>query len=112
MNSTPSAPTLRRWPQLRLRWVLLALALFLANALWRAMTVNLDLRASGFHTTFWKPMVWELTSALVVWALLPLIQTVVLNSPWKAERWVRFLGFHLLRDFLSHCLTKRIRLEP
>lgn len=96
MNPTPSARTLWRWPQLRLRWVLLALALFLANGIWRAMTVNLDLRASGFHTPLGEPLVWELTSSLMIWALLPLIQTVVLNAPWQAARWFRFLGIHLV----------------
>jgi signal transduction histidine kinase len=82
------------WPRLHLRWVLLALALFLANGIWRAMTVSLDLRASGFHTPIGEPLVWELTSAVVVWVLLPMIQTVVLNAPWRKVRWVRFLGLH------------------
>jgi hypothetical protein len=39
--------------------------------------------------------VWELTSGLFVWALLPLVQTVVLNAPWRKVGWPRFLGFHL-----------------
>jgi len=100
MNSSPSAPTFWRWPTLRLRWVLVALSLFLANGVWRAMTVNLDLRASGFHTPFWEPLVWELTSAVMVWALLPMIQTVALNAPWKTDQWTRFLGLHFVGALL------------
>lgn len=100
MNPTPSAPTTWRWPSLRLRWVLLALSLLVANGVWRAMTVTLDLRASGFHTAFGKPLVWELTSAVVVWALLPLIQMVALNAPWKMNQWTRSLGLHAVGTFL------------
>lgn len=95
MNPPPTAHPTWHWPQLRLRWVVLTLGLLLANGLWRAVTVNLDLRASGFPTPFVKPLVWELTSALVVWALLPMIQTVALNAPWNRARWARFLGLHL-----------------
>ncbi|GLH74683.1 hypothetical protein GETHLI_31850 [Geothrix limicola] len=95
MHPTPTAPTPWRWPVLRLRWVLVALGLLLANGLWRALTVNLDFRASGFHARFGEPLVWELTSAVMVWSLLPLIQTVALNAPWKAVRFTRFLGLHL-----------------
>lgn len=100
MNGTHPAPTPWRWPQLRLRWVVMTLALLVANGIWRAFTVNLDLRASGFHTAFWEPLVWELTSSLMVWALLPMIQTVALNAPWKTGRAIRFIGFHLVGALL------------
>lgn len=95
MKPRPSEPSTWRWPQLRLHWVVMTLVLLLANGVWRAVTVNLDLRASGFPTPFEKPLVWELTSALVVWALLPMIQTVALNAPRKRTQWARFLGLHL-----------------
>lgn len=94
MNADRPESTPWLWPRLRLRWVLLALTLFLANGLWRAMTVSLDLRASGFHTPIGEPLVWELTSAVVVWALLPMVQTVVLNAPWRRVGWGRFLTWH------------------
>lgn len=94
MNQEHPASPAWRWPQLRLRWALLTLGLLLANGLWRAVTVTLDLRASGYATPMAKPMVWELSSALVVWALLLLVQSVVLNAPWKRVRWPRFLSLH------------------
>ena len=94
MNPDPSASPIWRWPRLRLRWALLALGLLLANGLWRAVTVTLDLRASGYATPFAKPMVWELSSAVAVWALLLVVQAVVLNAPWKRVRWPRFLLLH------------------
>ncbi|MBI1752763.1 MAG: histidine kinase [Acidobacteria bacterium] len=100
MQTNPPAPTTWRWPRLRLRWALLALGLFLANAAWRAVTVDLDLRASGFSTPFWEPLVWELSSALVVWALLPLVMTVAANAPWREAGRLRFLGFHALGSLL------------
>lgn len=95
MNPPTSTHPTWHWPQLRLRWVLLSLALFMANGLWRAVTVTLDLRASGLQTPFGRPLVWELSSAVVVWALLPTIQAVTLNAPWSRARWGRFLGLHL-----------------
>lgn len=94
MHPTRTNPISWRWPALRLRWVLLALGLLLANGLWRAVTVGLDLRASGLNARLAEPLVWEMTSAVVVWALLPLVQTVALNAPWRGVSGSRFLGLH------------------
>ncbi|HJW34868.1 MAG TPA: histidine kinase [Holophagaceae bacterium] len=84
-----------RWPRLRGRWVGLAALAFLLNALWRGAVVNLDLKASGSATPWREPFVWELTSGFVVWALLPWVQTVALNAPWRRASWGRFLGLHI-----------------
>lgn len=100
MQTIPPAPTTWRWPRLRLRWAILALGLFLANAAWRAVTVDLDLRASGFSTPFWEPLVWELSSALVVWALLPMVMAVAANAPWREAGRLRFAGLHALGSLL------------
>lgn len=104
MQIIPPAPaTWRwtwRWPRLRLRWAILALGLFLANGVWRAVTVGLDLRASGFSTPLWEPLAWELSSALVVWALLPLVMAVAGNAPWRRDGRLRFFGLHALGSFL------------
>lgn len=94
MNPDSTASSAWRWPQLRLRWVLLALALLVANGLWRGVTVTLDLRASGFRTPMAEPMVWELSSALAVWVLLLVVQAAVLNAPWKGVHWPRFVWLH------------------
>jgi signal transduction histidine kinase len=96
MDSRPLLSPAWRWPKVRLRWALWAGVFFLLNAIWRAGVVTLDLRASGFSTSWLQPMVWELTSGAVVWTLLPLVQTVALNAPWRGVSWSRFLGLHLL----------------
>jgi hypothetical protein len=84
-----------RWPTIRLRWALLAGAFFFLNALRLALTVALDLRASGSRTPWQEPLVWELTSGFLVWAMLPLAQAAALNAPWKRSAWGRFIGIHL-----------------
>jgi signal transduction histidine kinase len=78
----------------RLRWALLAAGLFLANGLRLAATVALDLRASGSRTPWQEPLVWELTSALLVWAMIPLAQAAALNAPWRRTAWGRFVAIH------------------
>ncbi len=84
-----------QWPQIKLRWALLAGGFFFLNALRLALTVALDLRASGSPTPWQKPLVWEMTSALVVWALIPLAQAAAQNAPWKRVSWKRFVTIHL-----------------
>lgn len=91
-----SAPTVWRWPRITSRWAALAGAFFFANALWRGAMVNFDLQGSGAHVPWPEPYVWELTSGLIVWMLVPLIQVVVLNAPWRQVSWVRFTILHLL----------------
>lgn len=94
MHPNPVDPLPWRWPQVKLRWALLAFGLLQANALWRAATAHLDLRASGYATPFAQPLVWEFTSSLMVWGLLLLVKAVVLNAPWKGVRATRFLALH------------------
>ncbi len=84
-----------RWPTIQLRWALMSGAFFFLNALRLALTVALDLKASGSPTPWQEPLVWELTSALVVWAMLPLTQIAALNAPWRRTGWGRFLAVHL-----------------
>jgi len=91
---TPQNPRWR-WPSIRPRWALLAGGLFLLNALWLALTLALDLKASGRAMPFREPLVWELSSGFVVWLLVPLAQTVALNAPWKQVSWRRFVALHL-----------------
>lgn len=83
------------WPRIRLRWALLAGLFFFLNALRLALTVALDLKASGSTTPWQEPLVWELTSGFLVWAMVPLAQAAALNAPWKRVRWGRFTAIHL-----------------
>jgi len=72
-----------------------AVLIYLFIGLTRGVVANLDLQASGFHVRYAEPFVWELTSNLVICALLPLVQTAVLNAPWRKVGWTRFLTLHL-----------------
>ncbi|HJV91608.1 MAG TPA: histidine kinase [Holophagaceae bacterium] len=94
------APVPWRWPRVTGRWAALTGAFFLGNALWRGAMVNFDLQGSRADVPWPEPYVWELTSGLVVWALMPLIQAVVLNAPWRGVRWGRFLALHLAGTLL------------
>ncbi len=91
----PTAPRVWRWPRVTGRWAGLTGAFFLANALWRGVMVNFDLQGSGARIPWPEPFVWELTSGLIVWMLVPLIQMVVLNAPWRQVSWSRFSALHL-----------------
>ena len=92
----PTAHPAWRWPRVTGRWAALTGAFFLANALWRGVMVNFDLQGSGARIPWPEPFVWELTSGLIVWLLLPLIQAVALNAPWRQVSWTRFTTLHLL----------------
>lgn len=92
--TSAEAPVPWRWPRVTGRWAALTGAFFLANALWRGAMVNFDLQGSHANVPWPEPYVWELTSGLVVWALMPLIQAVVLNAPWGQVRWRRFVAWH------------------
>ena len=96
METTRAESPIWQWPRIKLRWALLAGGFFFLNALRLALTVALDLRASGSHTPWQKPLVWEMTSALVVWALLPLAQAAAQNAPWKRVSWKRFVAIHFV----------------
>lgn len=99
-----AAPAPWRWPRVTGRWAALTGAFFLANALWRGAMVNFDLQASGAGVPWPEPYVWELTSGLVVWVLVPLIQAVVLNAPWRQVPWARFVALHLAGGLLFWAL--------
>jgi len=92
--TSAEAPVPWRWPRVTGRWAGLAGAFFLLNALWRGAMVNFDLQGSHADVPWPEPYVWELTSGLVVWALMPLVQLVVLNAPWRQVRWSRFVAWH------------------
>ncbi|HJV23730.1 MAG TPA: histidine kinase [Holophagaceae bacterium] len=73
----------------------IAFLIYLLIGAMRGVVVNLDLQASGFRVRWAEPFVWELTSNLVICALLPLVQTVTLNAPWRKVGWPRFFALHL-----------------
>lgn len=91
MHPTSSSPAWR-WPRLKRNVALVLFAVYAGMGLWRGIAEVLDHWASGSGTPWGRPLVWELTSHLVTWMLLPLAQTVALNARWRRGRWLRAAG--------------------
>lgn len=83
-----------RWPRIRLRPALALLGLCAAIGLWLGSTVRFELLAGGSTLPASRPFLWELTGALTVWFLVPILQTAALNAPGPRVGWARFLGLH------------------
>ncbi|RKH72712.1 sensor histidine kinase [Corallococcus aberystwythensis] len=95
MSAWDEAPSTRwRWPRLRVRPALKVLAFCVALGLWQGSAVRLT-QLMRPHPGPWAPaFIWELTSAVTVGLLLPLLMTAVLNAPSPRVGWPRFLGIH------------------
>lgn len=73
-------------------WVLVVLLQMVTNSLvsWA------DLRSTDPDAPYWRPLVWELTSNLVLLALLPALVAMYRRYPLPHPRWRRHLVAHLL----------------
>ncbi|MCY1021461.1 sensor histidine kinase [Pyxidicoccus sp. MSG2] len=85
-----------QWPRLRARTVLGLFVLFLGIGLWNGLTVFLTILGNGGSIPVLEPFVWEITGALGVWVVLPILHTTVLNAPGPRVGWARFLGIHVV----------------
>ena len=101
-----------RWPRLRARPALALFALFLGVGLWNGVTVYLTILGDGGHLALLEPLVWEITGALGVWAVLPVVRTAVLNAPGPHVGWVRFLGIHVAGFVLFTTLHILLMVPP
>ncbi|RKH38512.1 sensor histidine kinase [Corallococcus sp. AB049A] len=95
MSAWEDVPATRwRWPRLRLRPALKVFAFGLALGVWQGSAVRL-MQLMQPHPGHWAPaFIWEVTSALVVTLILPILMTAVLNAPSPRVGWARFLGIH------------------
>jgi signal transduction histidine kinase len=84
-----------RWPRIRARPALVLFGLFLGVGLWNGLTVYLTILGNGGTIPVLEPFLWEVTGALGVWVVLPILQTAVLNAPGPRVGWARFLGLHV-----------------
>ncbi|WP_426753631.1 sensor histidine kinase [Myxococcus sp. Y35] len=89
-----AAPAPWQWPRLRARPALALFAVTLAIGLWLGLSVSLTILAEGGSVPGAKPFVWEVTGALGIWAVLPILFTAVRNAPGPQVGWGRFLGIH------------------
>ncbi len=63
----------------------------------------IDLRRAGVATPYWQPLVWELTSAAALGALIPLVLAAERRFPLNLATWRRHAPWHLLFT-LAFCL--------
>ncbi|HZI10473.1 MAG TPA: histidine kinase [Myxococcus sp.] len=113
--STPASedtPAHWRWPRIRLRPALALFGLCLGIGLWNGLVVCLTILGDGDTVPGPQPFVWEVTGALAFWAVLPVIQTVVLNAPSPRIGWARFLGLHAAGCALYTTLHIAVMVPP
>ena len=75
-------------------WIFIAVV-SLAVVLVNASSDYLELRRNGFDTPWWEPMVWEVTSAIVIVGLAPFIGMAVRRWRPTRDNLVRPLLIHL-----------------
>jgi hypothetical protein len=78
--------------------------LFLVNALPNSVTTLMDLRRG--HTPFadWEPFVWEISSALVMIALVPALAELTRRYPLQWDGWYAQLRRHFLASIVFSAL--------
>ncbi len=73
-----------------------AMAVFLVvNNIVNAVSVRTELLRAGRPIGDWEPFVWELTSAAMSIALLPLVAWLLVKAPPAPGRWLRFALVHI-----------------
>jgi hypothetical protein len=78
-------------------WQMLFFAALLATAAFvNSYTVVSDHARGGNPLPLWKPLVWEYSSCLLVWLLVPLIKWWLAKFPVAQHQWWRSLPAHLL----------------
>jgi len=82
--------------KLFLRQTLFFAALLSLVALENAYTAVADHARSGNPLPLWRPMVWEYSSNLLIWLLVPLLAGWLARFPLAQQRWKRNLPAHLL----------------
>jgi hypothetical protein len=81
----------RRWAEPGFWVVLLGL-----QAAANSIVSWFDLARNGPGAPFWQPLVWEVSSTLVIGALIPLVLAADRRFPLDRQAWRRSLPLHLL----------------
>ncbi len=79
-----------------IRQMLFFAALLSLVALENAYTVVADHARGGDALPLWRPLVWEFSSVLLVWLLVPLINWWLARFPIAQHPWWRSLPAHLI----------------
>jgi hypothetical protein len=86
-------------------WQMLFFAALLSLvALENAYTVVADHARSGDPLPLWKPLVWEYSSCLLIWLLVPLLKWWLARFPVTQHRWWRNLPAHLFATWVFSLL--------
>ena len=86
---------LDRYDRHRRIWeILLWGSWWLVNGAFNSVVAFMDVRDHGF--AWWEPVTWEYSSAVVMFALLPLQLWFEHRLPFQAQTWRRVLPWHLL----------------
>ncbi|CAM4477389.1 MULTISPECIES: sensor histidine kinase [Myxococcus] len=94
---TPSPPQAGfdwKWPRIRAKPALALFGFCLLIGLWMGLTLWLTILGDGGTLPGSRPFLWEITGALGIWAVLPILYTAVVNAPSPRVGWGRFLGIH------------------
>jgi hypothetical protein len=71
-------------------------AIYFLNAAANSVTTTIDLRRRGLPGEPWEPWVWELTSSLLLVALVPAVVWFTRRFPLHWDTWRRALPWHLV----------------
>ena len=82
--------------QVFLRQMVFFAVLLAMNDVVNALSTITELGRGGVPVAHWKPVVWEFTSGLVLWLLIPLLHYWLKLFPLARSGWWRNLPAHLL----------------
>ncbi len=71
-------------------------ALLTAIVLSNTYSITFDYARSGRHIDFWQPLVWETSSCLCLWLIIPAMHWWLGRYPISGASWLKSLPAHLL----------------
>jgi len=93
----PTQPLIARYQRHRRAWeVGLWAAWWLLNAVANSIVTSLDLERRQIAFQPWEPWTWELSSAVMIFAILPAVLTFERRFPFHFGTWRKVLPWHVL----------------
>jgi len=89
------------------RAMLFFAALLTLSAFVNSYSIVADRARSGNPLDLWRPMVWEFSSVLLLWLLIPAVAWLLGHFPLRRDNWWRSLPAHVLATVpfsLAHTL--------